>query len=162
MRKPRFRILFVCMANYCRSPTAQGVVQRLIDQEGLSKFIELDSAGTHDYCKGERPDPRAIKAASKRSIDITRLRARTIRRADFERFDLILSMDSDNYDNLRYLCPSDQRHKLQMFMDYAAERPETDVPDPVRGPYQGFEEVLDLLEAAGQGLVKELKGLFSN
>jgi protein-tyrosine phosphatase len=162
MKKSRYRILFVCMANFCRSPTAQGVVQRLVDQAGLSKLVELDSAGTHDYRKGEAPDPRAIKAASARSIDITRLRARSIRRGDFERFDLILSMDSENYDHLHYLCPSEQRHKLKMLMEYAEDRPEQEVPDPIAGPYRGFEEVLDLLEAAGQGLVNQLKEQFSN
>jgi len=149
----KIRILFVCMGNICRSPTAEGVMRALAARAGLARHYEIDSAGTHAYHLGNPPDARSQQAASHRGYDLTGLRARQIAAGDFACFDLILAMDRDNLLLLERSCPPKLRHKLGLFLDYAEACDEDEVPDPYYGGPQGFEHVLDLAEAAAQGLI---------
>lgn len=157
---PRYRILFVCMGNICRSPMAEAVTRAIAQREGLATTLELDSAGTHGhYHAGEVPDARARRIAAKRGYDLSRLRARSVVAADFERFDRILAMDEANLSGLQRICPEASRFKLGLFLDYAdgAGRGEVrevrEVPDPYYGADAGFEHVLDLCEQAAEGLL---------
>jgi protein-tyrosine phosphatase len=150
------RILFVCMGNICRSPTAEGVFRRTIATRAPQLQVEIDSAGTHDYHMGDPPDRRAIAAALRRGIDLSQLRARVVGSEDFDRYDLILAMDSENLDELRRRAPAHRRDRIRLMMDFAPTSPSRAVPDPYYGGAQGFEEVLDLLEEAAEGLVQEL------
>jgi low molecular weight protein-tyrosine phosphatase len=151
------RVLFVCMGNICRSPTAQGVFEHLVEGEGLTSLIQIDSAGTHAYHVGEPPDVRASQAARKRSIDLGNQRARRITGDDFLEFDYVLAMDRNNYDDLMSLCPADHRSKLHLFLQFASGLEEDEVPDPYYGGITGFERVLDLIELASQGLLAEIR-----
>jgi len=151
------RILFVCMGNICRSPLAHGVFQRLIEQTGLNEHIEIDSAGTHAYHEGNSPDPRAQAVAMRRGIDISRQRARRVAEADFEKFDYILVMDQDNLRALEASCPPQHVHKLNLLLKFAPELQAREVPDPYYGGATGFEQVLDLVEAASEGLLRHLR-----
>lgn len=148
------RILFFCMGNICRSPTAEGVMRAKLAAAGLN--VEVDSAGTHGYHIGAPPDERSQAHALERGYDLCTLRARKLLAADFERFDLVLAMDADNIANAEALCPPSQRHRLQLLMDYAPHTGRRQVPDPYYGGDAGFEEVLDLVEAACDGLVASL------
>ena len=154
---PDMRILFCCMGNICRSPTAEGVVRARLDAAGLGAQVAVDSAGTHGYHTGARPDPRAIAAASTRGVDISGIRARKVDVADFERFDLIYAMDRDNLRNLERHCPDPLRHKLALFLQHAEAFDEDEVHDPYYGGPAGFERVLDLIENAADGLVRDLQ-----
>jgi protein-tyrosine phosphatase len=147
------RILFVCMGNICRSPTAEGMFRRVLAERAPKMTIEIDSAGTHDYHVGSPPDRRAIEAARRRGIDLSALRARQVSREDFERFDLILVMDEDNLEELRRLAPKQYHERIRLLMEFAPNAPVQRVPDPYYGGAQGFEEVLDLLEEASVGLL---------
>lgn len=151
-----YRVLMVCMANYCRSPTAEGVLRQRIASAGLQGRVEVDSAGTHAYHEGEAPDPRTRAHAAKRGYDLSRLRAREIDDADFERFHLVLAMDWDNLALLEARCPPQHRRKLKRLMEFAPEAGSPVVPDPYYGDAAGFERVLDLIEAACDGLVDRL------
>ena len=152
------RILFVCMGNICRSPTAEGVFRRKIEEAGLDHLVEIDSAGTHAYHVGEAPDPRAREAAARRGIDLSALRARQARADDFERFDYILAMDRDNYRGLEYLAgQSGGDGRLQLFLEFARRHHEDEVPDPYYGGDHGFEQVLDMIEDASEGLIEHLR-----
>lgn len=151
------RVLFVCMGNICRSPTAHGVFQRLVEQTGLHRHIEVDSAGTHAYHVGNPPDPRAQAAALRRGIDLSPLRARRFDANDFKRFDYILAMDQDNLQMLRTNCPPQHVHKLGLFLEYAPDLRLREVPDPYYGGATGFEQVLDLVEMASEGLLRHLR-----
>ena len=151
------KILFVCMGNICRSPTAQGVFQRLIEQTGLINEIKIDSAGTHAYHVGNPPDPRAQAVALRRGIDLSSLRARRVARGDFEKYDYILAMDQDNLSALRMVCPPEHSYKLRLFLEYAPDLTVRDVPDPYYGGATGFEQVLDLVEIASEGLLRHLR-----
>lgn len=151
------RILFVCMGNICRSPTAEGVARRTLQDVGMDRTIEVDSAGTHAYHVGEAPDPRAQRAAKRRGIDISRLRARRVEAEDFDAFDLILAMDQDNLENLRSICPPYHHGKLELFMRYARRFDVGEVPDPYYGGERGFDLVLDMVEDAAQGLLESLR-----
>ena len=151
------RILFVCMGNICRSPTAEGVFRHLLTAQP-DLLIEVDSAGTHDYHVGAPPDARSVAAARRRGIDLSGLRARMISAEDFERFDLILAMDEQNLRELQHRARPEQHRRLRLMMDYAPEAGRSVVPDPYYGGSQGFEEVLDLLEEAANGLIRELRG----
>ncbi len=151
------RILFVCMGNICRSPTAEGVFRAQVAAAGLNARIVTDSAGTHDYHIGEPPDPRSIKAAAARGIDISDLRARMVRAEDFSRFDLVLAMDQRNQQALADLCPAGTSDRLRMFMEFAPEAGRREVPDPYYGGSDGFSHVLDLCDAAARGLLKHLR-----
>jgi protein-tyrosine phosphatase len=148
------RILFFCMGNICRSPTAEGIMRAKLKAAGMD--VEVDSAGTHGYHIGAPPDERSQEHALKRGYDLSSLRARKLVAADFERFDLVLAMDADNIANAERLCPPAQRHRLQLLMDYAPHTGRRHVPDPYYGGEAGFEEVLDLVEAACDGLVASL------
>lgn len=142
------KVLFVCLGNICRSPMAEGVFRDLVTRAGLAERIQIDSAGTHAYHVGEPPDPRAQEAARRRGIDISTLQGRQAVRRDFEVFDYILAMDRENHANLLAICPRGQEHKLRLFLEFAPDRPEQEVPDPYYGGAHGFERVLDMVEEA--------------
>lgn len=150
------RLLFVCMGNICRSPSAEGVFRRVLAQRAPDISVEIDSAGTHDYHVGNPPDRRAIEAARRRGIDLTTLRARQVSAEDFARFDLILAMDDENVEALKSRAPAEYRSRIRLLMDFAAEAPLRYVPDPYYGGASGFEQVLDLLEQASEGLLEEV------
>ena len=149
------RILFFCMGNICRSPTAEGVMRAKLAAAGMD--VEVDSAGTHGYHVGAPPDDRTQDHALKRGYDLSTLRARQLEAADFERFDLVLAMDSDNLNRARTLCPPSQRHRLKLLMAYAPAEHGRVVPDPYYGGAADFETVLDLVEVACDGLLAELR-----
>ncbi len=151
------KVLFVCLGNICRSPTAEGVFRDVVKRAGLDPHIEIDSAGTHAYHVGAPPDLRAQEVARRRGIDLSGLRGRKAVRADFERFDFILAMDEENLGNLLAICPAGHEGKAQLFLDYAPHRPEREVPDPYYGGDAGFELVLDMIEEAAQGLLAEIR-----
>lgn len=144
------------MGNICRSPTAEGVFRRLVAERGIETVLEIASAGTHDYHVGEPPDARAIAAARRRGVDLSGLRARSVANDDFQRFDLILAMDEQNLAELRRRVAPEYRDRLRLMMDYAPDAARRFVPDPYYGGAQGFEEVLDLLEQAAEGLLREV------
>jgi protein-tyrosine phosphatase len=150
-------MLFVCMGNICRSPTAEGVVRQLLAERAPELRVQLDSAGTHGYHVGEPPDARAVEAASRRGIDIGGLRARRVRREDFDRFDLILAMDRENLKRLQELRPEQSKAQLRLMLDFAPDAALEEVPDPYYGGAAGFEQVLDLLEDAAEGLLQALR-----
>ena len=150
------RILFVCMGNICRSPTAEGIFRALVLERAPELDVFIDSAGTHDYHAGHPPDARAQAAARIRGVDLGALRARQIRDSDFETFDLILAMDEGNMSALRHRCPPALRSRLQLFMQYAKASSVREVPDPYYGGPNGFEHVLDLVEDASRGLLEAL------
>jgi len=150
------KVLMVCMGNICRSPTAEGVLRHKLHEARLDEVVIVDSAGTHDYHVGAPPDDRATKHASRRGYDLSALRARQVSRADFERFDLILAMDWDNFEHLRRLCPAEHRQKLHRLTEFARRNATPEVPDPYAGGPEGFERVLDLVEDACDGLVAHL------
>lgn len=158
MRPPhKIQILLVCMGNICRSPTAEGVLrQRLIDA-GMAHRVIVDSAGTHGYHVGERPDPRAQAAAAARGYDLSRLIARQVSRQDFHDFDLILAMDWANLTHLERMCPPQHQRKLRLFLSYSRRYPNHEVPDPYYGGRDGFEQVLDMVEDAADGLIDRLR-----
>ena len=145
------------MGNICRSPTAQGVFEQLVEAHALSDAVVVDSAGTHAYHVGERPDKRASQAASRRGIDMSRQRARRVSEVDFEEFDLVLAMDYANYEDLGAVCPPGHETKLRLFLDYALDIDEREVPDPYYGGAGGFERVLDLVEMAAAGLLADIR-----
>mgnify|MGYP002278820803 CR=1 FL=1 len=145
------------MGNICRSPSAEGVFRRLVEDEGLSGAITIDSAGTHSYHVGGPPDERAQEAALRRGIDLSAQRARQAQSSDFSRFDYILAMDRDNYDDLARLCPPGEEDRLKLFLDFAPHLKRSDVPDPYYGGNRGFEAVLDLIEAASAGLLAHIR-----
>jgi protein-tyrosine phosphatase len=168
------RLLFVCLGNICRSPTAEGVMRALVEQAGLQDSIELDSAGTGAWHVGNPPDARAVAAAGERGFELHG-RARQIRREDFDDFDLMVAMDSENLRELRRLAPGrDEREKVRLLREFdpasgvGSEAPpsrpiasrvagELDVPDPYYGAAGGFEEVLDLVHAACVGLLEQIR-----
>jgi protein-tyrosine phosphatase len=151
-------ILFVCMGNICRSPTAEGVFRTKVAQAGLAQRVRIDSAGTHNYHPGSPPDERSQEHALRRGYDLSALRARQVRAQDYAQFDLILAMDWDNLALLQDDCPPEHAHKLQLFMQYADPQHEFGpvVPDPYYGGASGFERVLDMVEAASLGLIQRL------
>jgi protein-tyrosine phosphatase len=150
------RVLFVCMGNICRSPTAEGVFRHLVAQRAPRLDIEVDSAGTHDYHVGEPPDARAVAAAALRGIDLRAIRARQVQDADFTRFDLIIAMDRLNREILRQRSPEQFAGRIRLFMEFAGRGDASDVPDPYYGGPLGFEQVLDLAEEASEGLLREI------
>jgi protein-tyrosine phosphatase len=151
------RVLFVCLGNICRSPTAEGVLRHLAAQAGPRLKIEIDSAGTADYHIGAPPDLRSRRAASRRGIDISGLRARQVTEDDFVRFDLILAMDRENLRELEAMKPANSRASLKLFLEYAPDLNLRDVPDPYYRDAGAFEEVLDLTTAASRGLLASLE-----
>ena len=151
------KVLFVCMGNICRSPTAHGVFRSLVMEEKLAEVIEIDSAGTHAYHVGNEPDRRAQETAARRGIDLSDLVARRVEAGDFGRFDYVVAMDQDNYLSLSEICPDEHRDKIHMFMDFAQESRSREVPDPYYGGASGFERVFDMVEAASAGLLAEIR-----
>lgn len=151
------KVLFICMGNICRSPTAHGVFRDLVEKEGLSHAIEIDSAGTHAYHVGNSPDKRAQATAKGRGVDLSDLLARRVDPADFEVFDYVMAMDQDNYISLSQICPDQHVDKIYMFMDFAPHMRTREVPDPYYGGPAGFDRVFDLVEAASAGLLEEIR-----
>jgi protein-tyrosine phosphatase len=151
------RILFVCMGNYCRSPTAEGVFRAVLRERAPELSVEIDSAGTHDYHVGKAPDPRSVEAAARRGVDLSGLRARQVADEDFERFDYIIAMDRQNREELLGRSPPHARERVRLFMDFADRPDMPEVPDPYYGGTAGFERVLDLVEEASAGLLAHLQ-----
>jgi len=149
------RVLFVCMGNICRSPTAEGVTRALAEKKGVAAMFEFDSAGTHGYHIGNPPDARARAAAAQRGYDLSQLKARQVNEFDFVRFDRILAMDRDNLELLRQACPREHHAKLGLFLEYASQSTSVEVPDPYYGGPEGFERVLDMIEDAADGLLEQ-------
>lgn len=151
------------MGNICRSPLAHGLFQHLVREKDLAHVIEIDSAGTHAYHIGEAPDPRSQETALRRGIDLSGQRARKVSVGDFDYYDYILAMDRDNLSILQTLCPAEHLGKVQLFMNFAPELPESEVPDPYYGGESGFEHVYDLVDMAAKGLLSEIQSRhFSN
>ena len=155
-RGPAFSILFVCMGNICRSPTAEGVFRHHVAVAGLSDVIAIASAGTHDYHIGEPPDRRSQAAARQRRYDLSAQRARHVVSGDFECFDYLLAMDRDNLAHLERLAPPKMRSKARLFLEFGTQGV-LEVPDPYYGGPDGFERVLDLVEDASRGLLAHLQ-----
>jgi protein-tyrosine phosphatase len=157
MSSNRFRILFVCLGNICRSPTAEGVLRATASRLAPQLHLEIDSAGTADYHIGSAPDPRSQRASLERGIDISGLRARQVTSDDFMRFDLILAMDRSNLRALQTMSPPNAHAQLRLFLSYAPQLGRLEVPDPYYGGVDGFAEVLDLTAAASLALLAELQ-----
>ena len=151
------RVLFVCLGNICRSPTAEGVLRHMLATEAPHLQVEIDSAGTADYHIGSAPDARSQRAALRRGIDLSGLRARQVAPDDFERFDLILAMDRQNLRALEALRPRPSKARLELFMEYAGRPGCVELPDPYDGEADDFELVLDLAAAASRGLIAALQ-----
>ncbi|MDH4107474.1 MAG: low molecular weight phosphotyrosine protein phosphatase [Gammaproteobacteria bacterium] len=158
MTESKVRVLFVCMGNICRSPTAEGVFRKLVSDAGLAEHVHIESAGTHAYHVGEPPDRRAQAAAERRGVTLADIRARRVSEQDFDLFDLILAMDRDNLEALLAQAGEERRRAdVRLFLEYSAAAREQDVPDPYYGGAAGFERVLDLVEEAAAGLLRELR-----
>lgn len=151
------KVVFVCMGNICRSPTAEGVFRALVEREGLSGEISCDSAGTGAWHVGEAPDRRMTAAALKRGVDLRDLRARQAEVADFQRFDYVIAMDQDNKANLSKICPPGMEIKLFRFLEFAPQTGRREVPDPYYGGADGFDLVVDLIEEASAGLLADIR-----
>lgn len=154
---PQFRVLFVCMGNICRSPTAQGAFVKVLVEKAAELAVHVDSAGTHAYHVGEPPDPRARRAAERRGIDLSRQRARRVSVEDFASFDLILAMDKLNHAALMDMSPPEYHERIKLILEFAPRLELEDVPDPYYGGINGFERVLDLVEEASIGLLEHVR-----
>ena len=150
-------VLFVCLGNICRSPTAQGVFQKLVINENLEELIEVDSAGTGDWHIGKSPDSRSCQTALNHGIDISSLRARLFENRDFARFDYILAMDKKNLKDISIMKPQDYSGNLDLFLSFASNPSLTEVPDPYYSGSDGFELVIDLISDASKGLLKHIQ-----
>ena len=151
-------VLFVCMGNICRSPTAEGVFRHLVRDAGLQERVHTDSAGTNAYHVGEPPDRRARAAAERRGYSLDDIRARRVNELDFEGFDFIIAMDDDNLAQLHDASDVVHHQKIGLFLDYVERSDYREVPDPYYGGAKGFERVLDLVEEASRGLLDVVKG----
>lgn len=152
------RVLFVCLGNICRSPTAEVIVRDRLARSGLTESVAVDSAGTGSWHVGKSPDPRAQEAASGRGYSMEGLRARQVHPDDFHRFDYVLAMDSDNLADLELLRDDEGgAAELALFLDFDPGGRNRDVPDPYYGGDQGFAHVLDLVESAADGLIEHLR-----
>lgn len=156
----KVKVLFVCMGNICRSPLAHGLFEHRVEEAGLSKAISIDSAGTHAYHVGNTPDPRSQQTAKRHGIDLSAQRARQVRESDFEQFDYVIAMDRDNHAILSAQCPAEHRHKLKLFLEFAPQLSETEVPDPYYGGDSGFEHVYQLIDAAADGLMADIESRY--
>lgn len=153
----KISVVFVCMGNICRSPTAEAVFRHYVENAGMSENIFIDSAGTHDYHIGEPPDLRTQRAAQQRGYDMSTMRGRQVEVGDFHRFDYVLAMDKGNLGILQHLTPPESTTQPQLFLEYARHHVEREVPDPYYGGSDGFERVLDMVEDAAQGLLQEIR-----
>ena len=153
----KIKVLFVCMGNICRSPTAEGVFAKLLKEQELEDCFLIDSAGTHAYHEGEQPDLRSQRAALERGIKLDHLRARKVIMGDFEDFDYLLAMDGHNFETMIDACPDEYKNKISYFLDYAPQLTTREVPDPYYGGQFGFEDVLDMIEAASEGFLSMLQ-----
>ena len=150
-------VLFVCLGNICRSPTAQGVFSTLVDKEGLGQSIHIDSAGTGAWHAGDPPDPRAQAAAKARGYDLSLQRARKVIAMDFHIFHYIIAMDRQNYSDLSMIAPPETLSKIQLFLKFEPNLDVAEVPDPYYGGTDGFAQVLGLIEAASRGLLQDIR-----
>ena len=150
-------VLFICSGNICRSPTAEGVFRSLVAESGLDGAITVDSAGLGSWHAGEAPDRRARAAARKRGFDLAGQRARQVKIADFDRFDYLIGMDRQNRTGLMGLCPSGADDRVHQFLDFVQGAELAEIPDPYYGSGDGFERVLDLIEAASRGLLTHIR-----
>jgi len=155
--KKKVGVVFICMGNICRSPTAEAVFRHYVESAGMSEQILIDSAGTHDYHVGDKPDTRAQRAAEQRGYYMSKLRGRQVVEGDFLRFDYVLAMDKANLAILQRINPPDSESQLGLFLEYARHHSEREVPDPYYGGADGFERVLDMVEDAAQGLLEEIR-----
>ncbi|MDO8264084.1 MAG: low molecular weight protein-tyrosine-phosphatase [Gallionella sp.] len=155
--KNNVSVVFVCMGNICRSPTAEAVFRHYVENAGLAGYILIDSAGTHDYHIGDPPDLRAQRAALQRGYDMSGLRGRQVEEGDFHRFDYVLAMDMDNLTILQRLAPPAGNAQVRLFLEYARHHAEREVPDPYYGGAEGFEHVLDMVEDAAEGLLQHIR-----
>lgn len=149
----RTGVLFVCMGNICRSPTAEGVFRSVVEKRKLTGSFLIDSAGTTDYHVGSPPDTRAIAHAARRGYDLSALRARQVVAADFDRFDFVLAMDKENLRTLESLSPSRCRHKIELLLEYGHDFGGAEVPDPYYGGVKEFERALSMIEDGCNGLL---------
>ena len=154
MNNAEFKILFVCMGNICRSPTAEAVFAKKLAERKLSHKVKVDSAGTHNYHPNSPPDERSQSHARRRGYDLSTIRARAVIQEDFEEFDLLLTMDWDNRALLEQRCPAPHQHKIRGLAEFLQTTQASDIPDPYYGGNQGFEQVLDLIEESSEGLLK--------
>ena len=154
---PPIRVLMVCLGNICRSPTAEAMLRRKVREAGLDDRVEVDSAGTADYHVDSPPDRRAVAHGERRGLRMQQLRGRQVERADFERFDWILAMDEDNLANLKRIRPAGSRAKVALLLSFAPQAGAREVPDPYYGGADGFEHVLDLVEAAADGFIGSVR-----
>lgn len=152
-----YRVTFVCMANYCRSPTAHGVFRRKVEAAGLAERIAVSSAGTHAYHIGSAPDPRSQRHARQRGYDLSDLRARRLTEDDFHRSSLVLVMDWDNLSLAESMCPPEHRKRLKRLTEFGQRYQSPVVPDPYAGGPEGFDHVLDLVEDACDGLLLHVR-----
>lgn len=152
-----YSILFVCMGNICRSPTAHGVFRHKVHAAGLGSAVKVDSAGTHNYHPGSPPDERSQLHAQQRGYDLSDLRARQLSAQDFVQHDLILVMDWDNLALVEDECPAPYRSKVRRLTEFCLKSDATVVPDPYYGGAQGFDHVLDLVEDACEGLLRHIR-----
>tara|TARA_A100001391_G_scaffold106186_1_gene71063 strand:- start:1244 stop:1726 length:483 start_codon:yes stop_codon:yes gene_type:complete len=157
MTTPSVSVLFVCLGNICRSPTAEAVFRRRVADAGLAERIHIDSAGTGDWHIGKAPDRRASAAAAKRGYQLEALRARQVSAEDFRRFDLVLAMDDNNLADLQALRPEDDDALLVRFLDVLGDDGPHEVPDPYYGGDDGFDRVLDLVERASDLWLERLR-----
>lgn len=151
-------ILFVCMGNICRSPSAEGFFATALQNSNLRGQVSIDSAGTHGYHSGEAPDSRAIATALNFGVDISHLRARKVSVSDFDVYDLIVAMDRNNYADLQHIRPKGSKADLAMMMQYHPQSQPEDVPDPYYGGMDGFNYMCELLQAATRGLLQNIEG----
>lgn len=154
------KVCFVCTANICRSPTAEGVFKKRLRAKGYAGRISVDSAGTHGSHIGQRPDRRAQKLARKHGVDISNIKSRMLSHEDFVDFDYLIGMDHFNLETMKKSCPDDHKHKLHLMLDFAPNVPETEVPDPFSGKKEDFIKALTYIEASSIGLLDSIATRF--
>jgi len=152
----KINVLFVCLGNICRSPTAEGVFRALVESEGLADSFHIDSAGTSGWHKGELPDPRSMKEALRHGVDLSSQRSRAVDDRDFTRYHYILAMDYANLKELKKRCPENLQGRLKLFTSFAPELGIAEVPDPYYDGPKGFEHVFRIAEASAKGLLQAI------